>query len=322
MRKIAALFLHFLVFGSLLGQPWFPERTAYSAYQKKDYETAKNILQNEQVEKPNDPLTNYNLGTIYYKENNLDAAKESFQRAATHAFPNKKEILEKSYFNLGNCFYKSAVSTLPENWEKETEKLDEKIKNQAIQELQQAIEKYTNALKQNKDNKQAKTNKKITEEILQKLQKKQTQNQQDKKDEKKQNKDQNKKKNDKNQDKKDKQDQNKDKQNKDQNKQNEDKKDQQNKNDKDKQDEKDKQDQQKKDKEDNKQDKNKDKQDKQDQQKKERQQGQPQPQDLEKRKVQSLLSQLEQAEKDLQKKLFAQKVKQGKPNKNKYQKPW
>ena len=249
---------------------WFPHKKANAAYHTGDFATAREILEKEQVEKPNDPLINYNLGTIYYKQKEYQFAKESFQRAATHAFSNNKSLLEKSYFNLGNSFYKNTLEMLPEGWEKDDKNLPEETKNKAIAEVQEAIEKYKNALNLNKDNKRTQTNKKKAEELLSKLQKKQNKNNQNKQDKK---------------DKKDKDKQNKDK--------------------------KDKQDKQDNKKQNDKQKPNKQKQ------KKEKQ-----PQNLQERRAEAVLKKLQEDEKKLQKQLFAQKVKNTKQAKNKYQKPW
>lgn len=207
-----ALFITLCLIGFLNARdtPWFPHRSAHKAYQQQNFGTVKSIIEDQLVDKPNDPLLNYNLGTAYYREKNYPVAQNCFQRAATHAFSNNKPLHEKSSFNLGNCFYQNTLNMLPENWEKQD--LDDKLRQKAIKEVEQAIEKYQTALKANKNNTRAQANKKIAEELLAKLKKQKNQNknkkQNDKKDQNKQkqdNKQQDQKKDEK------KQEQNKDK---------------------------------------------------------------------------------------------------------------
>ncbi|MCK4517772.1 hypothetical protein KAT92_03290 [Candidatus Babeliales bacterium] len=171
----------------------FPAYNAHKAFEKKEYEKAKDILQTVQVEKPNDPLLNYNLGVIDYKKKNFDAAKQNFSRAATSAFSsNDKELLEKAYFNLGNSFYQNARKILVEDWEKsppDGPAPDEAVRNQAISETKSAIKKYDKILEIKQNQKQAQTNKKASEAFLQKLikqqqEEKKKENKKDKKDKK------------------------------------------------------------------------------------------------------------------------------------------
>jgi len=192
---------------------FFPFYNAHKAYEQKNYEITQDVLEKKQVEQPNDPTINYNLGNTYYKQKNYDLAKESFQRAATHSFGKDTDILEKSYFNLGNSFYQKTLSILPEDWEKQKD-IDPELLKSAINEIKQSIEKYDKIIKTNDQNERAPANKKKAEELLKKLQKQQQQQQnQDKKDDQQQQKQQ--------QQKKDQQD-----------KQNQDKKDDQQKDDK------------------------------------------------------------------------------------------
>lgn len=198
----------------------FPFYDAYKAYEQKNYEITQDILEKEQIDKPNDRLINYNLGTTYYKQKNYDLAKESFQRAAASSFGKDNNILEKSYFNLGNAFYQKTLSILPPDWEKQ-EKIDPEILKSAINEIKQSIEKYDQIVKANEQNEKAKTNKKAAEEILKKLQKQQ-QDQKNQKDDKK-DKDKQKDEQDKKDDQQKQDQQNKDKEKKD-NKQEQDQK--------------------------------------------------------------------------------------------------
>lgn len=352
--------LFFLVFIplfniSLFASTMFPNYKAHSAYQQKDFNKAKKILEKEQVENPNDPLINFNLGTIYYKQKNYDLAKESFQRAATHAFANNKELLEKSYFNLGNSFYQKALSLLPPDWEKKVkadskEKIDDQVLQQAITAAKNSIEKYENTLKTNSENQNATDNKKAAEELLKKLMQKQQQQQnqqQDKKDQDKKQ-DQQQKQDQKNQDQQNQQQQKKDQENQDKKQNQQQQKDQKEKEkqqdqqqqQKKPQDEKEKQNQEQQQKQRKKeQEQQQDKQDKEEkkeqqqkhqQQRPEKQEGQKQQaqptqqkkESMEARRMRALLQKLQDKEKDIQKKLMQQKMKAAVPPKNTYQKPW
>lgn len=284
MKKTILALLGLITFAPhVIAEGWFPYKKAHNAYNKKDFETAKSILEKEQVEKPNDPLINYNLGTVYYKQKDYPMAKLNFQRAATHAFSSNKSLLKKSYFNLGNSFYQNTLSMLPDDWEKDDTNLPDEIRKQAIEEVKQSIEKYKQILSVDKKNKRSETNKKRAEELLAKLEKKQNKNQNNKnKNDKKENKD----------------------------KQNDQKK--QNKN----------QEQNKDDKQDKKQDQQKQQNKNNEKEQQQQKQQQPQHQDFKQRKMQAMLKELEEDEKKLQKKLLAQKVKNTKQAKNDYQKPW
>lgn len=265
---------------NLLPESIFPSYHAHKAYNQKNYTKTQNILEKKQVDSPNDPLINYNLGTTYFKQKKYEAALQSFERAAKHAFGKNNEIVEKARFNAGNCLYRQTLKTLGPNWEKE--KPDKAIAAKAIESITKSIDAYKKTLLIDPASKQAQANKKIAEELLKKLQ----EQKQDKKDKDKKDKDK------------------KDKDKKDQDKQDQDKQ-------KQKQDNKEK-------------DKDKKDQDKQEQDKQETQSvdTEPKEEDLEKRRMASLLKQLEQKEKELQKKLFKQKVDvQIKPN-NQFQKPW
>ena len=194
MKKIVLVLILATLHASLVGFSFLPDwlcpaYNARNAYKQNDFSHAQKLLEKEQVERPNDPELNYNLGATYYKQGKYDLAKENFRRAATHSFSNDKVLLEKSRFNLGNCFYKNTETMLPENWEQQ-EILDDAMLQRATCEVKQAIDQYKQTLDANSANKRAQTNKTAAEELYEKLMKKQRQQQQqqkqDKKDEKKQ----------------------------------------------------------------------------------------------------------------------------------------
>ena len=104
---------------NLLPEFLFAKYHAHKAFQNKDYQKTKSILEKEQVQNPNNPYVNYNLGTVFYKLKEYNNAKENFQRATQNFSINNKQFLEQTNFNLGNCFYKNTLVTLGENWEKD-----------------------------------------------------------------------------------------------------------------------------------------------------------------------------------------------------------
>jgi Ca-activated chloride channel homolog len=305
--KRATLLLAFFCYAPLSASFWeslFPERTAYGSYKTKDFSSAQKILEEQQIDNPNDPLINYNLGTTYFRQDKFDLAKDCFRRASTNSFGKNNELQEKALFNLGNSLHKSGVSKLPPDWEKQ-EKLDEKLVSSVISELQEAVKSYQDAIKL-KPSKRTETNKKITEDIIQKLTKQQQNNDDQNKDKDK---------------KQDKQDQKQNKQDKQKNDQN---KNEQNKQDKQKDDQNKNQNKNKKD--DSQQDKQKEKQDKkqnnqnkkEEEQKKENQQ----PVSMEQRKMEAELAKLDDYGKQGQKYLLKKRTEKDAKPQNSYQKPW
>ena len=319
---------------------------AQKAYQEKDYKKTKTILETEQVDDPDNPILSFNIGTANYKLADYKQAQLNFEHAAKNSKENK--LKEVSYFNWANSFYKNCLKELGPNWEKE--KIDDKKLEFAINEVQQAIEKYKNALVLNPENEMAKFNKKKAEELLEKLQQKKQQQDQQKQDQK-EDKDKQEQKDQQQQDQQQKQNQDQSSQNKDEGKQ--DKQEQQKGEDHPEQSEKEKQDGQ--------DDQLKQEQEKQEQQKegdhdksssdkKEKQEQQQSEQNLEQEQqknqemqeqmgqgveekeekqadikekgMQVILDKLQNEESNLQKKIIMQKSKGDTKQLNKNQKPW
>lgn len=313
MCRLKTVFLCFLmltVLTAMHGAPFFSARNAYNAYKTKDFQKAQKLLEEEQIETPNDPLINYNLGNTYYKKDDYTAAKASYQRALAGGFGKHSptsDFTQKARFNLGNTFYKNGLSMLPENWETLKDTNNQRL-DQAANEVKQAIDEYEQVIKADPEHTAAKENNELAKELLAKLKKQQQQQKQDQKQDKKDRDKKDQKQN--KQDQKDKQDDKKD-----QDKQ--DKKQDQNKDKQDKKDEKKEQDQQQQ------------QQQKQEQQQKQQDQQQQQPQPvqdqnkkLEQQRAEAVLNKLKQDEKKLQKELFKQKVGKMMKPKNNYQKPW
>lgn len=288
---------------------------AFKDYSKGKYKEAEEKLKMEQVNSPFNPVINYNLGVVQYREGKFNDAKESFLRSekATNKLTSKK-----STFNLGNCLYKNTLSLLGSGWEKK--KLEDKVLESAINEVKQSIEKYKQIAS---DEKRIEVNLKHAEELLKKLTEKQqdSKNQPDKSEPDKSEPDQSEPDKSDKDDKKDKQDSDKDKQDNSKDKPDKSDKDQ-NKDDKDKskdnQKDKEKQDKSEPDKSDpdesepdksDGQDDKKDELDKEDEPDKsgpDQPSGEPKDQEL--KNMGALLNRLQENEKKLQKALISKQL--------------
>jgi hypothetical protein len=127
-------------------------------------------LQEQQVDKPNDPVINYNLGVAYYKVGRTDDAVASFQRSLDHV-TNDKNLTKQNHYNLGNLRYKQALGLLSKNWETE-KNLDPSLLQNVIKEVKAAITNYTEAFKLDSKNKKIENNLKHAKMTLDKLEKK------------------------------------------------------------------------------------------------------------------------------------------------------
>jgi len=176
-----------------------------------DLATMTKELQDEQVNDPNNPQTNYNLGVSLYKQKQFEQAITNFDRSIKNC-SDKDIVLKKyGYFNLGNSFYKNALSKLPENWE--NSEVEDKVLDAAVNLIKNAIDNYKSCLKLEK-NSQSEHNKNKSEELLKKLENKKKKQQQSKDKKQDDNKNSQQKK-DNDQENDNKQNQNKDQQNKD-----------------------------------------------------------------------------------------------------------
>lgn len=165
----------------------------FDSYKTKSPEENIQDLAIEQINNPTDPYINYNLGVALYQTQKYDAAKNNFERAILHAKNNA--LKERCYFNMGNTYYKNALSLLPSDWENEKTKIDQEKLGKAIEDTKLAIKNYETLLELNKENTRVKPNLKKAKELLSKLQKKQEQqdqNQQNQKKEDQQNENENK----------------------------------------------------------------------------------------------------------------------------------
>ena len=151
---------------------WWGEKS------KPSLDQAIQDLQKQQVDSPNDPYINYNLGVALHKAGKFGQAAINFDRASIAAVDT--DLKKRCFFNLGNVFYCDAVKMLPDNWA--TVQAPSETLDAAIAKTSQAIKKYDSVLVLDKQHEPAKINKKAAQELLEKLEKKK----QDKKEQKQQ----------------------------------------------------------------------------------------------------------------------------------------
>ena len=101
-------FVALLFAGSLHAQSWFGPnynqilRHGNLSYKKGKFDDA--LLKYNKVlkYKQNDPLVNYNLGTILYKKGNYDTAAYFFDNAIKYV--KDPALKSKAYYNMGNAY--------------------------------------------------------------------------------------------------------------------------------------------------------------------------------------------------------------------------
>jgi hypothetical protein len=177
-------------------------------------------LQQQQVDHPDDPVINYNLGVALYRMHKFDQAKANFERTLAHT--KNLQLETQTLFNMANASLKHALATLPPTWEQE-ETIEPQLLDNAISLVMTAIENYQKFLTHQPEHTAGSTNQKYAEEIKKKLEEKKKQQQQQNKQDKQNDKQEKSQDNKRDQQK----DQKNDKQEQQQNKQDEHKQDQQ-----------------------------------------------------------------------------------------------
>lgn len=147
MKKLI-LFLNFNIIA-------FQSYEADKAYEKKDFEKAKNIYSQVIEKDPTNLSAVYNLGKVAYKQKDFEGAQKAFDVASKSE---NRAIAEKSYFNLGDS-------------------------NIMLNRLQEALSNFESVLKINSDNKKAKERIEYIKKLLE--QQKKEQEDKDKKDKEK-----------------------------------------------------------------------------------------------------------------------------------------
>ncbi len=137
------------------------QEKAQKEYTEKQYAKASQLLEQAQIEAPENSAVAFNLGVAHYRAGKFEEAKKSFVNAVRNGeFDEKKNA--NCYANAGNCDFSSAIGvTQPENW------IDNKeIISKAIQFLEGALLWYQSALDCDANDQTATTNKKKAEELL------------------------------------------------------------------------------------------------------------------------------------------------------------
>jgi Ca-activated chloride channel homolog len=178
----------FLVFPKVQAETFLEKITPdfLKDYNKKAPHDLIRDFEGKQIDNPDDPQLNYNLGVALYKEGNFEQAKANFKRVLDVS-KDSVYLRQRTYFNLGNSSFRNANQELGQDWE--NREIDEKTLNNAIIEVKSAIENYKNVLVFDKGHERAKKNLKIAEDFLKKLEEK-LQKQQKEKQDKEQKKDQ------------------------------------------------------------------------------------------------------------------------------------
>ena len=80
-----------------------------AAYQRADYAAARHAFQQAVLDKPDNPVAHYNLGTALYKQGEFRDAARAFQTALS----NRSTELDAAtlYYNLGNAQFKAGDLT-------------------------------------------------------------------------------------------------------------------------------------------------------------------------------------------------------------------
>ena len=135
IKKLFLILVVLLAFlnGSIQAQSIFGIN--YNAIMRKgnlDYKKGKfddALLKYNKVfkDKQNDPLLNYNLGTILYKKGNYDTASYFFDNAIKNINGNNK-LKSKAYYNLGNSYMQQ------QKYDKATEAFSNSLKHNPLDE--------------------------------------------------------------------------------------------------------------------------------------------------------------------------------------------
>lgn len=136
------------------------------------------VLRKQQIDYPEDPLINYNLGVALYKQKLFDQAKIAFQRTVEHADDKRDGVLKmQALFNGANSGYQNSLRLLPIGWQTKDD-IEDAILNAAIVHVTDAIDYYKKALDINPLLYQAQGNKRNAEELKKQLEEKRKKQQQ------------------------------------------------------------------------------------------------------------------------------------------------
>lgn len=129
-------------------------------------------LRKQQIDYPEDPVINYNLGVALYKQDLFDQARVAFRRSVEHSEGRKYGIIQQqALFNSGNSAYQNSLRLLPVGWQTK-EDIENETLSAAINHVTEAIDGYKKALEKNPLLYQAQMNIKKAEELKKQLEEK------------------------------------------------------------------------------------------------------------------------------------------------------
>lgn len=135
-------------------------------------------LRKQQIDYPEDPVINYNLGVALYKQQLFDQAKVAFQRTVQHTDGKRDGVLKlQALFNGANSGYQNSLRILPVGWQTKEDIADDLL-SAAINHVTDAIGCYKKALDKNPLLYKAQTNLRKAEELKKQLEAKLKQQQQ------------------------------------------------------------------------------------------------------------------------------------------------
>ena len=84
-------------------------QTGHEAYLHGNYDAAQTAFQEATFQKPDNPVSHYNLGAVLYRSGRFDEAGQAFREAlARHSGETEKTLnLVHIYYNLGNAEFKT-----------------------------------------------------------------------------------------------------------------------------------------------------------------------------------------------------------------------
>lgn len=135
------------------------------AYEQKDFKGAAAQFSRQLRLQPDSSALHFNLGSAAYQKGDYDQALEAFSKAVTSPDP---ALHGKAEYNLGNTLFRRGASL--------------KDKEPKIQEWQNALQHYDQALKVDPKNEAAKYNRDVVGKLIEELQKEPPKSDQQKKD--------------------------------------------------------------------------------------------------------------------------------------------
>lgn len=115
-------------------------------FHENKFDDAMQKYSEAQLGDPDNPRLDYNIGSAFYKQKKYDLAAQSFEKVINSSFDN--ELKAKAYYNAGNAYFKQAEAAGD------------------MENLQKSIDAYTEALKFNPEDEDAKYNLEVARQML------------------------------------------------------------------------------------------------------------------------------------------------------------